>query len=141
MRKTLIAISLAALAATAHADDIRPGLWKISLQSSVAAAPDWQQPPFESTQCLSESDAKNPAPTLLGMGSPGATGCDFPSKQYVGNSFSFDVSCSGSLGIKGHGQITYTATSLDGVLDVNIGDTEKVAMQNKIHAVYLGKCP
>lgn len=140
MRKILMAAAVAAFAPIAHADDIRPGLWKISMESSVPATPDWRQGPFETTQCLTENDAKNPAPMLLGIGSSGATGCDFPAKQYTGNSFSFDVSCAGTLGITGHGQVNYSATNLDGVLEVSFGGTEKVTMQNKIHAVYLGNC-
>jgi hypothetical protein len=137
----LASIALIALSGTAQAEDIKPGLWKISLESAVAATPDWKPQPFELTQCLTESDAKNPAPLLLGMGSTGATGCDFPSKQYSGNTMSFEVSCAGTLGIRGHGQISFTATTLDGFLNVNLGDTQKVDMQNKIHAVYLGNCP
>lgn len=141
MQKTLAAIGLITLASIAQADDIRPGLWKISLESSVAATPDWKPQAFESTQCLSESDAQNPGRVLLGAGSPGATGCDFPRKQYSGNHFSFEVSCSGSLGLKGHGEVSYTATSLDGTLTVDVGEAEKITMQNKIHASYLGNCP
>jgi len=137
----LAALSLLALFNIAHAEDIKPGLWKISMQSGVSATPDWKPQPFELTQCLTESDAKNPAQLLLGMGSAGATGCDFPSKQSVGNTLNFEVSCAGTLGIHGHGQVTYTATTLDGSLDVNLGNGEKIDMQNKIHAIYLGDCP
>jgi len=137
----LAALALIASAHIAQAEDIRPGLWKISMESGVAATPDWKPQPFELTQCLTEADANNPAQLLLGMGSAGATGCDFSNKRYAGNTLSFDVSCAGTLGIHGNGKITYTATTLDGVLDVNMGETAKVDMQNKIHASYLGECP
>jgi hypothetical protein len=50
-------------------------------------------------------------------------------------------SCGGTLGIKGRGQISYTATTVDGFLDVTLGETEKITMQNKIHATYSGNCP
>ena len=137
----LAALSLIALFNTAQADDIRPGLWKITMESQVAASPDWKPEPFELTQCLTEADAQNPAGLLLGMATPGATGCDFPGKHYTGNSLKFDVSCSGTLGIKGHGEVTYSASVVDGFLDVNLGESQKIDMRNKIHASYLGACP
>lgn len=137
----LLSIALSAYLGRAQAEDIRPGLWKISMESAVAATPEWKPQAFELTQCLTEADAENPAQLLLGMGSPGATGCEFPKRDYAGNSLRFDVSCAGFLGIKGNGELTYTATVLDGVLNVNLGEAEKIVMQNKIHAVYLGECP
>ncbi len=137
----LAAASLIALFNIAQAEDIRPGLWKISMESGVASSPGWKPQPFELTQCLTASDAQNPAGVLLGMGSTGATGCDFPGKQLSGNTLKFEVSCAGTLGIKGHGEVTYTATTLEGFLDVNLGETDKIDMQNKIHANYLGECP
>lgn len=141
--KALAALILAFPGAAALADDIRPGLWKISMESEVAATPDWKPQPFELTQCLTESDAKDPARLLLGMGSPEASSCDFPSKTYAGNSLSFEVNCAGTLGINGHGQVTFSPTSLDGFLDVNMdaGEAGRIEMRNKIHASYLGACP
>ncbi len=138
---TLTAFSLIAFPMSTRAADIHPGLWKISVESEVPASPDGKPQPFEITQCLTEADARNPEQIILGMGSPGATGCDFLNKQYSGSSLSFDVSCGGSLGIKGHGEVTYTATTLDGFLNVNLGETEKIDMNNRIHAIYLGACP
>jgi opacity protein-like surface antigen len=140
--KLLAALSVMALFSPAQAEDIKPGLWKISMVSGVAATPDWKPQPFELTQCLTESDAQNPAQLLLGMGSAGATGCDFPRKQQSGNTLSFDVVCAGTLGIRGQGQVTYTATSLDGFLNVSFGGgAEKTDMQNKMSASYVGACP
>ena len=136
------AICMALLCTTVlAAEDVRPGLWKISLEAAVAASPDWKPQAFELTQCLTESDAQNPSRLLLGMASPGATGCDYSNRQYSGNSMTFDVSCAGTLGIKGQGQVTFTQTTLDGVLNLSMGGADKIEMQNKIHASYLGSCP
>ena len=122
-------------------DDIKPGLWNISLESGVAASPDWKPQPFVTSQCLTEADAQNPDRLLLGMGSSGATGCEFLNRQYSGNTLTFEVNCAGTLGIKGHGQVTYSASTVDGFLDISTGGEIKVDMQNKIHATYLGDCP
>ena len=138
----LTALSLVAVTTNSFAvEDINPGLWKISMESGVEATPDWKPQPFELSQCLTASDAQNPDQLLLGMSSSGATGCDILNRQYSGNTLTFDVSCAGTLGLKGHGQVTFTATSLDGTLDVTMGGEEKIDMQNKIHASYLGDCP
>ena len=138
----LTALSLVAVTTNSFAlEDINPGLWKISMESGVAATPDWKPQPFELSQCLTASDAQNPDQLLLGMSSSGATGCDILNRQYSGNTLTFDVSCAGTLGLKGHGQVSFTATSLDGTLDVTMGGEEKIDMQNKIHASYLGVCP
>ncbi len=143
--KTILAFTALSLCVMANctmaADDIKPGLWSISLESGVAASPDWKPQPFVTSQCLTEADAQNPDRLLLGMGSSGATGCDFLNRQYSGNTLTFEVSCAGTLGIKGHGQVTYSATSVDGFLDISTGGEIKVDMQNKIHATYLGDCP
>lgn len=139
--QALVITGFFSLSSIAQAEEIRPGLWKISLESTVAVSPGWKPQPFELTQCLAESDAKNPAGLLLGMGSPGATGCEFTDSQYSGNTMKFKVSCAGTLGIQGHGEMTYTATTLEGVLDVDLGESDKIDMQNKIRANYLGECP
>ena len=123
------------------AEDIKPGLWSISLESGVAASPDWKPQPFVSNQCLTEADAQNPDRLLLSVGSSGATGCDFSNRQYSGNTLTFDVTCAGTLGIKGHGQVSYTPNTVDGFLNISTGGEIQVDMQNKIHATYLGDCP
>lgn len=126
------------------AEDIKPGLWKISVEARVAATPDWKPDPFESTQCLTEDDAKHPDRLLAGMGAQGVSGCDFANREYSGGSMKFDLSCAGPLALKGHGEVAFAATRLDGTLDVSFADAgqggQATAMQNRLHAVYLGDC-
>lgn len=146
MNKTQIAAALALLAASTgpFAEGIKPGLWKISLESRVAAAPGWQPEPFEMTQCLSEADAQNPDRLLAGLGEQGVSGCDFLNRDYSGSSVKFDLSCGGQLGLTGHGEMMFTDTSMDGTIDVSFADAgqggERTAMQNRLRAVYLGNC-
>lgn len=132
--------ALCAASLQVQAEDITPGLWKISLESSVQASPDWNPEPFELSQCLTENEARHPEQLLLGMGSQGVTGCTFSNQQASGGHLSFDVNCAGTLGIRGHGDVRYTPTTLDGVLDVNLGEAEKISMRNQLHASYLGGC-
>lgn len=132
--------ALFAISADATAEDIRPGLWKISLESRVAAAPDWRPQPFELTQCLTAADAEHPERLLTGAGGPGVSGCDFPGSQHSAGHLSFDVRCAGALGLSGHGEMSFTATSIDGTLDVSFGGEERTDMGNQLHAVYVGEC-
>jgi hypothetical protein len=142
MNKLRLSAMLALFAASngLPAEDIKPGLWKISLESSVANTPDWRPEPFELTQCLTENDARNPDRLLAGMGGSGAFGCELLNRQTTGDHIGFDLRCAGDLGLQGHGEVSFTATSLDGVLDVNFGAGEQTGMHNKLHAVYLGSC-
>jgi hypothetical protein len=133
-----------AVSLPAHAEDIRPGLWRITLSSRVDAAPGWHPEPFELTQCLDAEDAKNPDKLLAGVGTTGASGCDFSNRKYTGGHLSFDVSCPGTLGLRGHGEMDFSATRLDGTLEARFADTvmaeSQIAMQNQLHAEYLGEC-
>ena len=134
------ALVLFALSHDLPAQDIRPGLWKITLESRVAATPDWQPQPFSLTQCLTQDDADHPELLLTGTGGTGVSGCDFPNRQYTEGHVSFDVSCAGALGLSGHGELSFTATRIDGNLDVSIGGAEKTDMGNRFQAEYLGEC-
>jgi hypothetical protein len=137
----LIVVVPFVLGCGARADDIQPGLWKISLESSVAASPDWRPEPFVLTQCLTESDARDPARLLTGLGGGGVSGCEFFDENRSAGRLSFSIRCGGELGVKGRGEMSFAATRLDGTLDANLGEAEKVDMRNKLHATYLGPCP
>lgn len=134
------ALTLLAHAANATAQDIRPGLWKIIMESSVAATPGWQPEPFELTQCLTEDDAAHPERLLTGSSGLGVGSCDFPKRDYSSGHVRFEVSCTGALGMAGHGELRFTATRIDGNLDASFGAVERTDMNNQLHAVRLGDC-
>lgn len=142
--QTAASLALILSGNSASAEDIQPGLWKISMESSVAASPDWNPEPFVLTQCLTEEDARHPDHLLAGMGGQGVTGCDFLNRDYSAGHMRFDVKCGGALGISGHGEMSFSATRLDGTLDVSFADAgqggQNTLMQNKLHAEYLGQC-
>jgi hypothetical protein len=133
-------VLLAVASASASAQDIQAGLWKISLQSSVTATPGWKPEPYELTQCLTEADARNPAQLLTGMGSQGVTGCEFANRHSSGSRISFDLTCAGQLGITGHGEMSVSAAALEGVLDVSFGGSDRTLMHNTLHAARVGDC-
>lgn len=123
-----------------QANDILPGLWEITLNTKVAVSQNWAPPPVQLSRCLTESDAINPERLFADAGMMGVMGCSFDNRQLRAGHVSFDVACEGKLGITGHGDMDFTAKSIDGSLDVRFGEAERTAMQNKLHAIYKGEC-
>jgi hypothetical protein len=148
MMKTFQALTAMALIATgtgAVAEEIQPGLWRIALESRVAATPDWNPEPFQLTQCLTEQDARRPERLLASLGASGVSGCKFSNRQASARHLNFDLHCGGDPKIEGHGEVDFTATRLEGFLNVRFAASEDgaetVDMQNRMQAVYLGTCP
>ncbi len=139
MAAVWMAISLPTMA-----EEIRPGLWQITLTSRVAETPDWQPEPFQLTQCLTEQDAQNPDRLLTGLSTSGASGCEFSNRQAAGQHLRFAVRCAGTLGIEGQGAVDFTATTVKGVLTIRAasgdGSAALIEMQNQLQATYLGPC-
>lgn len=139
--KTRFLLSAIALCSNASADDIRPGLWKISLEARVEASPEWQPEAFALTQCLTESDARDPARLLANWSGTGVSGCEFFDQRRSPGRLAFAFRCSGDLGVRGRGEVAFAATSLEGTLDADMGEAEKVDVRSKLRATYLGPCP
>ena len=143
MRTTLIAFVGAAnlLSTAARADDIAPGSCQISLETRVPSEPGFAPPAFQIRQCFTAGDARDPSRVLGGVSNPGATGCQYTNQSYAGNSFSFTMQCTGSYGIKATGRVSYTADSMDGLIESTANVAGKpVQTQNKISARRLGGC-
>lgn len=139
MTKTFLAIALASTAALAA--DISPGSWEISMETRVPAEPGFAPPAFSTTQCLSDADARDPSRVLGGVSNPGASGCSYTDKSYSGSTFSFAMQCAGSFGIKASGRVSYTADTMNGMIESTATVAGKpVQTQNKISARRLGSC-
>ncbi len=137
-----IASSVAALAVTwALAEDVSPGLWEITMETRVASDPGYAPAPIHLTQCLTAEDARDPSRLLGQIANPGATGCAYTERSYSGNSLSFTMRCTGSFAVASHGQVAFSADTMDGNIAAraNVGGTT-VETQNKISARRLGAC-
>lgn len=145
LHRRWVAAILFATSMNGIAEDIQPGLWRITLESRVAATPDWNPEPFQLNQCLTIADAQNPEQLLIGLSTSGASGCEFLNRQTSGQRLQFEVQCSGTLGIHGQGTVDFTATTVTGILNARFAatdnTTEAVEMQNQLRAVYIGPCP
>jgi hypothetical protein len=125
----------------AMAEDLAPGLWSISMESRVQAETGWTPAPFNLTQCLQSSDAKDPSRLISSIASPGATGCTYTERNYSGSTFRFALECAGTLGIKSRGTVTFSANSFEGSMsattDINGKATE---FQNRLSGKRVGDC-
>ena len=139
MRITLFVIGLASTVALAA--DVSPGSWEITMETRVPAEPGFAPPPFQITQCLTDADARDPSRVLGGVSNPGATGCNYSDKSYSGNTFTFSMQCAGSYEIKASGRVSFTADTMQGMIDstASVGG-KPVQTQNKISARRLGGC-
>ncbi len=143
MPKTLIALIGAAgfVSGAALADDISPGSWQLSMETRVPSEPGFAPPAFSITQCLTDADARDPSRVLGGVSNPGASGCKYTDKSYAGNTFSFAMQCEGNFAIKASGRVSYTADTMNGVIESTATVAGKpVQTQNKLSARRLGSC-
>lgn len=142
MRTALITSILLSLTAPgASAADIAPGNWALSVETRAAASPDFAPAPYTVNQCLTEQDGHDPSRLLGGMANPGASDCTYTEKSFSGSTFRFKMICAGSFGIQSSGEISYSATTMEG----NITSVAKVLgqaaeLQTKISAQRLGDC-
>ena len=137
----MAALHAAALSAPAHAGDMLPGMWEITLETRVPVQPGYVPEPMRITQCLTAADTKDPSKVLGGMANPGASGCAYTDKSYSGNTFRFSMQCAGSFAIQSHGEVSFTADSMDGTISsvANLGG-EKTEFSNKVTARRVGGC-
>ena len=134
-------ILLAAIAGNAWAGDIEPGLWEMTLTSSAPAMPGFVLPPNSMYQCFTEQDAKDPSRILGSAANPGATDCNYSERSFSGDRFRFSMQCNGSLGVRAHGEVTFTATTLEGNLTSTANMAgQKVELQSRISAHRTGDC-
>jgi hypothetical protein len=117
---------------------ISPGLWQISVQLNTEAI---AMLPVTANQCLTAADAKDPSKLLGSVANPGASGCTYTDKRYSGNTFSFAMTCGGTLAIKATGQVSFTPTTMSGTINTNANiNGQSVDMKNEVKAERVGDC-
>lgn len=134
-------VLLAITAPAAFAADIQPGLWELALETRVAVSPDFSPAPVTMNQCLTAQDAQDPSRILGSAANPGASDCTYTEKNFAGSTFRFMMQCAGSLSIQARGEITYSATSMQGsiVSTANIAG-QATELRSRITARRLGNC-
>lgn len=140
MRSAVAVLMLAGLT-PAFAADISPGMWEISMETRVPDQPGFTPPPFSIQQCFTADDARDPSRVLSQVANPGASDCRYTDKSYSGNTFNFTMECAGSFAIKTTGRVTFTATTLDGMIEGTAAvDSKPVRTENRVSGRRLGGC-
>ena len=129
---------LALAAVNAQAAQPRPGLWNMEATVSAdgSAKP---MGPFYRQQCFSEKDIRSPEQLLTDIG---AQDCSYGDKKYVGDRFTFSISCQGALPMSGTGSIVYGTDTVQA--DANIvADLQglSVATTSTVKGKRVGDCP
>ena len=112
MRLVIACFALLPAAALAQ---IQPGNWELSVTTMMTGSD--KPAAVTQTKCIREEDARDPSRVLGGQQGT----CEFTNKNDSGSSYSFDVSCTGALPMKGHGTVNYTPTTMDADLDLTAG--------------------
>jgi hypothetical protein len=137
LRRTLFAFLLLGIVIPASADDVRPGLWSITL-TMTAAGLDTEFGPFTKTQCFSQADAENPHKLFADMGGD----CTYGDKRFQDSRFTFTVKCSGAVPMQGDGEVSFSADSFDGNLAIQANAPEMglVRTKSRVKGKRLGDC-
>lgn len=137
----LFTACMSCLASPAHAADITPGLWAISMETRTQAAPGFQPAPFTVNQCFTAADARDPSRLLGGLSNPGASDCQYTEKSYSGNTFKFAMQCGGAYALQSRGEVTFDAQTMNGLITAKATIAGALTeFQNKISARRIGNC-
>jgi len=134
-----IALGLVLLLSTCalQAEDVKPGLWNISLtMTPEGAAPIG---PFSQQKCFTKADAQDPQKLFA---EAGGVDCSYGDTQVQGNHLSFSMRCGGEVPLSGHGSVTFNSTSFEGEMDVtaNISGIGEIQSKNQISGKRAGDC-
>jgi Protein of unknown function (DUF3617) len=143
MCSRFLPLALCALAAAnvAYAEDPAPGLWALSLEAKVDSAPGFEPGPLTVNQCFTKADAADPSKLLGPIASAGAAGCSYSKASYVGQAFHFAMECAGTFELRTTGEVTFTATTLRGLITTSSSiDGKKVEFKSVLSGHRVGDC-
>jgi hypothetical protein len=117
-------------------DNIREGLWEISVRMEVGGQPA-SAAPLVVRQCITRQSAQELMSQLTGGG-----GCQASDFQQDGNRARWNLTCSGQMTVDGTGEVTILSEGFDGTLNVQVGmGGQLVPMIQHFTARRVGECP
>lgn len=135
---TVAAVLLFASAAgiAAAGMDVKEGLWEITTKIEMQGMP-MQMPPMTHTQCIREKDLVPRAQNQQG----GDQQCKVTNVKTGGNKISYDMECTGPDNkMKGHGEATYTGSSMSGFMDIQMQGPQAMEMKYTYTGRRIGDC-
>jgi len=128
----IAAAAMLALPLTATAAPMKAGKWSTTMQMDMPGMP-MKMPPITVSRCVTKEEAENPQPPKDQQKN---SDCKISDYKRDGNTISWTMSCE-KQGVTGKGQITYSAESYDGSMQMKMGERE---MSTKYSGKYLGEC-
>ena len=115
---------------------IEPGNWEFSVDSPLVGS---SAGPTVKQRCLSPDEAADPQKVLAEA--RGSDKCQLSNVRDSGSDYKFDVACVGRVPVHGSGTVQYTATTLDGTIDL-VGETQGLRLKTRsfVSGRKLGPC-
>jgi uncharacterized protein DUF3617 len=132
----LTAVLLFLATSTLVRADVDPGNWEFTMTTTVEGMPG-NVGPVTQTRCLSAEDARDPS-RVLGPG--GGSACEFSNRNDTGTVFSFEISCSGQLPMRGSGTVRYSANTMNADVQLSASGAQNFVTRSNISARRLGPC-
>lgn len=140
-RIVILGLGFLALSGIAHADDIAPGLWELSLEATVDAEPGFQPGPTTLHQCVTTDAASDPGKLLGPIATAGAGDCSYSENSYAGGVLHFTMQCFGALQLTTTGEVTFSAAMLHGMITTSSTvEGHKVEFKSALTGRRLGDC-
>ena len=139
--KPIVLLALALITQTGYAQEVSPGLWELSMETRVDAAPGFAPPPTTLSQCFSPADARDPGRIIGTVATPGASDCNYSERSYQGSTFRFTLQCAGSFALQTRGQVTFSASEFAGDVETSsdLGG-QHVQFKSHLRGKRLGGC-
>ena len=138
---TLAVIGMLCGTSAVHADDIEPGLWKITSRVETGGVP---APPHESQKCLTPEDTRDLAATFSPVSRTINSECAPIERSLVGAKLTWKLVCKGQLDMQLTGDFTfdkprhYTATVTSKAVMAGMPVANSKTM---LEAEWVSECP
>ena len=138
LRRLLIG-SVLSVAASAHAagpGGMRPGLWETTIQSNMGGAK-----PFVTRACVTAKQLEDPKGAVPNI-NDAQMKCEQLDYKVNGSTVSWKLRCSGEMAMEGSGQMTASADSYSGKMDMTMKmQGQTMNMNQTMSGRRIGDCP
>ena len=133
----LLSSNLLCASALAQApDEVKEGLWEISLQGEIGGQP-LSSTPMVVRQCIGQTTARD----LMNQLNGAAGGCQVSNLTQVGPTGRWTVSCTGQIQINGTGELTMGTDSFSGSMNLFVAMAgQTLPMIQRFEARWAGPC-
>lgn len=115
---------------------VEPGNWEFTLDSPLQG--NGNGGPIVRQRCVTAEEASDPAKVLAEARDKR---CQLSNLHDNGAEYTFDVACTARVPLRGSGSVRYTASSLDGAIDL-VGETQGLRLKTRsfVSGRRLGPC-